>query len=391
VGLAGLNVESYTVDRGRDAQESQRAEGEREQHAEGANDVPEGEGIRGAGKTGENAHRRLTDTEMLLARGMLRGSCMASKARVRAQAEVGVGREEQAKVRVRPPPEARSKGVSFACPITKEPLLGSTFASPTLGVTYPERFAWVDFSLQRPTGGRIGGVFETSQVSTLYEDYGWRDSFARAGFPGPDAELETALSFMGSSACGIVVDMSCATGIFTRRLANTRLFDAILAMDISETMLAQCASRIERRTATSVAHNILLARADVAQLPLETASVDAVHAGAAIHCWPNAELAVAEVARVLKPGGVFVGSTFLDPVSGFVGGLVGDDVVGSIARRLRDQRANFVNVGNDGVVRQWTEQELRATIEQAGLIWNSNRDRRRQYIMYSGSKPEISQ
>jgi hypothetical protein len=72
VGLAVLNVESNTVDRGRDAQESQRAEGEREQHAEGANGVPEGEGIRGAGKTGENAHRRLTDTEMLLARGMLR-------------------------------------------------------------------------------------------------------------------------------------------------------------------------------------------------------------------------------------------------------------------------------------------------------------------------------
>jgi hypothetical protein len=28
-------------------------------------------------------------------------------------------------------------------------------------------------------------------------------------------------------------------------------------------------------------------RADVARLPFATGSIDAVHAGAAIHCWPS--------------------------------------------------------------------------------------------------------
>lgn len=39
--------------------------------------------------------------------------------------------------------------------------------------------------------------------------------------------------------------------------------------------------------------------------------VAGIHSGAAIHCWPNPRAAAAEIARVLKPGGVFVGSTFM--------------------------------------------------------------------------------
>ena len=35
---------------------------------------------------------------------------------------------------------------------------------------------------------------------------------------------------------------------------------------------------------------ILLLRADVARLPFATGSVAALHAGAAIHCWPNPQV-----------------------------------------------------------------------------------------------------
>lgn len=33
--------------------------------------------------------------------------------------------------------------------------------------------------------------------------------------------------------------------------------------------------------------NITLVRADISRLPFATSSIDAVHAGAAIHCWPS--------------------------------------------------------------------------------------------------------
>lgn len=50
----------------------------------------------------------------------------------------------------------------------------------------------------------------------------------------------------------------------------------------------------------------------------------AIHAGAAIHCWPNPQAAMAEISRVLRPGGVFVASTFLN-FSAPLGQLVGND------------------------------------------------------------------
>lgn len=32
---------------------------------------------------------------------------------------------------------------------------------------------------------------------------------------------------------------------------------------------------------------LVLIRADIARLPFASSSVDAVHAGAAVHCWPS--------------------------------------------------------------------------------------------------------
>lgn len=53
-------------------------------------------------------------------------------------------------------------------------------------------------------------------------------------------------------------------------------------------------------------------------------AVAAIHAGAAIHCWPNPQAALAEISRVLRPGGVFVASTFLN-FTAPLGQLVGND------------------------------------------------------------------
>lgn len=41
--------------------------------------------------------------------------------------------------------------------------------------------------------------------------------------------------------------------------------------------------------------NLALVRADVSRLPFSSGSVDAVHAGAALHCWPSPSNAVSLV------------------------------------------------------------------------------------------------
>lgn len=104
--------------------------------------------------------------------------------------------------------------------------MGEAFASPSLSRAYRETAEFVDLSIRPREGNRRNIVFDSELVASIYE-LGWRQSFIRAGFPGPDEELDTALSFMGDSAQGIVVDLSCGSGLFTRRLATRSKFDHV--------------------------------------------------------------------------------------------------------------------------------------------------------------------
>jgi ubiquinone/menaquinone biosynthesis C-methylase UbiE len=54
--------------------------------------------------------------------------------------------------------------------------------------------------------------------------------------------------------------------------------------------------------------------------------VDALHAGAAMHCWPDLDSALSEIYRVLKPGGRFFATTFLAPYFRGVQSMSGEDV-----------------------------------------------------------------
>lgn len=52
-----------------------------------------------------------------------------------------------------------------------------------------------------------------------------------------------------------------------------------------------------------------LIRCDSAKLPFQSNSLDAIHAGAAMHCWPKINKSLSEIYRVLKPGGVYFATT----------------------------------------------------------------------------------
>ncbi|KAK9947448.1 hypothetical protein M0R45_003073 [Rubus argutus] len=61
-------------------------------------------------------------------------------------------------------------------------------------------------------------------------------------------------------------------------------------------------SLLKRGPTTLLASDIVLVRADVSRLPFTSCSVDAVHAGAALHCWPSPSKGVAEITRILRNG-----------------------------------------------------------------------------------------
>ena len=178
-------------------------------------------------------------------------------------------------------------------------------------------------------------------------DNGWRAGFSWAGFPGADDEFDAAMSRIEPVA--------------------------------REAMLRTAAAGL-RNDGTDPSKYLPL-RLDAARLPFANASLPAVHAGAAIHCWPAPAVAVAEVARVLEPGGVFVASTFLDAASPLEG-VVGERAAGAFrnffARPLEAAASR-------SAYRWWTEEELRGMCSAAGLVdfrrWRNNR-----FILFSAKK-----
>ena len=55
-----------------------------------------------------------------------------------------------------------------------------------------------------------------------------------------------------------------------------------------------------------------LAGADVARLPFRAGSFDAVVSSSSLHYWPRPDAALAEIARVLRPGGRLVVTDWCD-------------------------------------------------------------------------------
>jgi ubiquinone/menaquinone biosynthesis C-methylase UbiE len=162
-------------------------------------------------------------------------------------------------------------------------------------------------------------LFTSPTVSYAYER-GWRQGFSQAGFPGADREFEMAKEYF-APACATgtgtstVVDMSCATGLFTRRFASEDVYDRVLGCDYSDSMLTEARRRIaaEPKVFGNLQTTKLeLVRLDVGQLPFCSDSINALHAGAAMHCWPDLDAGLSEIYRVLKPnGGRYFATTFL--------------------------------------------------------------------------------
>ncbi|MFS7894392.1 putative demethylmenaquinone methyltransferase [Helianthus anomalus] len=93
--------------------------------------------------------------------------------------------------------------------------------------------------------------------------------------------------------------------------AKSRTYSKVIALDFSENMLRQTYDFMKADD-TILNSNLALVRADVSRLPFPSGSI---HAGAALHCWPTPSNAIAEINRVLRSGGVFVGTTFLRSTS----------------------------------------------------------------------------
>ncbi len=136
-------------------------------------------------------------------------------------------------------------------------------------------------------------------------------SFFRGDAHGSDQD-----AWLGSADClprllqevplqGVVVDLGTGTGRILPELS--RRAERIIAVDASPGMLAQARKRID----ASGIEGIDFRLGDLAHLPLQDGEVDAVVANMVLHHAPEPAQAVAEIHRVLRPGGKLLLGDFL--------------------------------------------------------------------------------
>ena len=136
---------------------------------------------------------------------------------------------------------------------------------------------------------RIAGVYDlmTSAMSAGLH-HGWRRRAADR------AELEP-----GDTA----LDVCCGTGDFAFELAGrVRREGRVIGSDFSERMLDLAREKASERGVSQVRFEW----ADALDLPYDDESFDAVTVGFGVRNLADLELGVAEMARVLKPGGRMV-------------------------------------------------------------------------------------
>lgn len=210
--------------------------------------------------------------------------------------------------------EGEEKEKTTTASVSKSPILSSllTFTPPPLRAMVAAGNSDVEYIPMRD-------LFTSPSVSFAYER-GWRQGFAAAGFPGADEEFNLATEYFApviakkneKNEDSVIVDMSCATGLFTRRFTKSNTYSRVIACDYSDSMLTEARRRIRSDTEIASSSTKLdLVRCDVAKIPMKTDSIDVFHAGAAMHCWPEIEDSLKEIHRVLAPGGRYFATTFL--------------------------------------------------------------------------------
>lgn len=132
---------------------------------------------------------------------------------------------------------------------------------------------------------RIAATYDrVNRAMTLGLDKGWRTATVRE-------VPEAARTFL---------DLCAGTLDLAAEIARTRPQAAIVAADFAKQMLVKGRGKVGGDVC------LQLACADAVALPIRTGTLDAALCGFGVRNLPDRPAAIAEIRRVLRPGGVFV-------------------------------------------------------------------------------------
>jgi ubiquinone/menaquinone biosynthesis C-methylase UbiE len=151
-------------------------------------------------------------------------------------------------------------------------------------------------------------LMQTPLIVSIYEQFWRKAGYFLASSRSFGKEMRTVISMGLSRAPDRALDLACGTGVFTRPLARAT-GAPVVGLDLSRPMLLH-ARRLAKKEGT---HNIFFMRATAFSLPFANSSFSYVNCCGALHLFDRPGAALAEIARVLQPGGCLCVQTTIRP------------------------------------------------------------------------------
>lgn len=191
-------------------------------------------------------------------------------------------------------------------------------------------------------------VFMDEQLRTEFNEW------ARAG-KGESMERghrpvgEQAIARMRVEANSRVLDVGCGSGWATRLLADYAFDGRVTGIDISDEMV-----ELARESSASY-KNVDFEVASAEQLPFETSEFTRAFSMESLYYYRNIPKALAEIHRVMKPGGLFVAVVDLywenEPTHQWIDTLkVSVELLGIDDYRSLFRDAGFVNIRDERII-----------------------------------------
>lgn len=141
------------------------------------------------------------------------------------------------------------------------------------------------------------------------------------------------IDFVGIDDGENVLDVGCGTGSLTFALCEFPGLGAITAIDYSPVF-------VEAATRRNTDPRVTVRQADACALPFEDGAFDRAFALLVLHFVPEAEKAIAEMRRVVRPGGV-IAAVVWDHLGGMPGMRMMVDTVAALSESGRQLRNRY--------------------------------------------------
>jgi ubiquinone/menaquinone biosynthesis C-methylase UbiE len=129
-----------------------------------------------------------------------------------------------------------------------------------------------------------------------------------------------------------ILDLGCGTGEVMRAIISEAPEKNIYGIDLSENMAQKAKDKLKSRASVSIG--------DAEHLPYADEVFDVVYCNDSFHHYPKPETVMAEVSRVLKPGGTFI---------------IGDCRQPFVSRTIMNA---FMRFSNEGDVKIYSKREI---------------------------------